>query len=83
MSLVYNSWLNIINTYFIQLCLEGEVSQTSASDALKRGKRAAGDLIPWTISGCFQDEQFPSLAGARIVRIATHPDYQSVINYLY
>ncbi|XP_027846110.1 RNA cytidine acetyltransferase isoform X1 [Aphis gossypii] len=62
----------------IQLCLEGEVSQTSASDALKRGKRAAGDLIPWTISGCFQDEQFPSLAGARIVRIATHPDYQSM-----
>jgi len=66
----------------MKVCLEGEVSQTSASEALKRGKRAAGDLIPWTISGCFQDEQFPSLAGARIVRIATHPDYQSVINYL-
>ncbi|XP_050531517.1 RNA cytidine acetyltransferase isoform X2 [Daktulosphaira vitifoliae] len=62
----------------IQVCLEGEVSQTSATEALKRGKRAAGDLIPWTISGCFQDEQFPSLAGARIVRIATHPDYQSM-----
>lgn len=60
--------------------MEGEVSQSSASEALKRGKRAAGDLIPWTISGCFQDEQFPSLAGARIVRIATHPDYQSVSN---
>lgn len=60
------------------MCLEGEVSQTSATEALKRGKRAAGDLIPWTISGCFQDEQFPSLSGARIVRIATHPDYQSV-----
>ncbi|XP_050438895.1 RNA cytidine acetyltransferase isoform X2 [Adelges cooleyi] len=62
----------------IQVCLEGEVSQTSATEALKRGKRAAGDLIPWTISGCFQDEQFPSLSGARIVRIATHPDYQSM-----
>jgi len=63
----------------MKVCLEGEVSQTSASESLKRGKKAAGDLIPWTISGCFQDEQFPSLAGARIVRIATHPDYKSVI----
>ncbi|VVC39862.1 RNA cytidine acetyltransferase NAT10,tRNA(Met) cytidine acetyltransferase TmcA, N-terminal,Possible tRNA [Cinara cedri] len=62
----------------IQICLEGEVSQISAADGLKRGKRAAGDLIPWTISGCFQDDQFPSLSGARIVRIATHPDYQSM-----
>jgi len=63
--------------------LEGKVSHQSASEALKRGKRAAGDLIPWTISGCFQDEQFPSLAGARIVRIATHPDYQSVISNFF
>jgi len=63
--------------------LEGEVSYQSSLEALKRGKRAAGDLIPWTISGCFQDEQFPSLAGARIVRIATHPDYQSVSSRLF
>lgn len=43
---------------------------------MRRGKRAAGDLIPWTIAQQFQDEDFPSLSGARIVRIATHPDYQ-------
>ena len=26
----------------------------------------------------FQDDNFPSLSGARIVRIATHPNYQSM-----
>ena len=109
--------------------------------SLQRGKRASGDLIPWTISqqvlfrillrtfarvcswginkyaeagrsslkaffqqslkiiilwnrgyDCihfhlqvctlsliqFQDNDFPSLSGGRVVRIATHPDYQGV-----
>ena len=32
-----------------------------------------GDLIPWTIGQQFQDPDFPSLSGARIVRIAVHP----------
>lgn len=41
-----------------------------------RGKRAAGDLIPWTLAQQFQDQNFPMLSGARVVRIATHPDYQ-------
>jgi N-acetyltransferase 10 len=45
---------------------------------LGRGRRAAGDLIPWTIAQQFQDEDFPSLSGVRIVRIATHPDYQGM-----
>lgn len=35
-----------------------------------------GDLIPWTVSQQFQDDQFPGLSGARIVRIATHPSLQ-------
>ena len=26
----------------------------------------------------FQDNDFPSLSGGRVVRIATHPDYQGV-----
>ena len=43
---------------------------------LSRGKRASGDLIPWTMAQQFQDDNFPSLSGARVVRIATHPDYQ-------
>eukprot|EP00960_Hanusia_phi_P045375 757197-Hanusia_phi.AAC.1 len=34
----------------------------------------AGDLIPWTISQQFQDAEFAGLSGARVVRIATHPE---------
>lgn len=45
---------------------------------MSRGRRAAGDLIPWTVAQQFQDEDFPSLSGARVVRIATHPDYQGM-----
>ena len=30
----------------------------------------------------FQDDGFPSLSGARIVRIATHPNYQRVNSFL-
>ncbi|KAL2712670.1 RNA cytidine acetyltransferase [Vespula squamosa] len=62
----------------IQVCLEGEVSKATIADGLGRGRRAAGDLIPWTIAQQYQDQDFPTLAGARIVRIATHPDYQGM-----
>ena len=44
--------------------------------SLSRGRRAAGDLIPWTLSQQFTDNNFASLSGARIVRIAVHPDLQ-------
>lgn len=60
----------------IQVCVEGRISKDSVLKGLSRGKQAAGDLIPWTVSQQFQDQDFPSLSGARIVRIATHPDYQ-------
>ncbi|XP_076620661.1 RNA cytidine acetyltransferase l(1)G0020 [Colletes latitarsis] len=62
----------------IQICLEGEISKNTINDGLVRGRRAAGDLIPWTIAQQYQDQDFPTLAGARIVRIATHPDYQGM-----
>jgi N-acetyltransferase 10 len=58
--------------------LEGEISSETVNQNAMRGQRPSGDLIPWTISNQFQDNDFPSLAGARIVRIATHPDYQRV-----
>ena len=45
---------------------------------LQRGQRASGDLIPWTMAQQFQDDNFPQLSGARIVRIATHPEYQKM-----
>ncbi|KUJ24104.1 DUF699-domain-containing protein [Mollisia scopiformis] len=59
----------------IQVALEGRISKESVMNSLSRGKRAAGDLIPWIVSQQFQDEQFAGLSGARIVRIATNPDY--------
>nr|KAG5689469.1 hypothetical protein BaRGS_021016 [Batillaria attramentaria] len=62
----------------LQVCLEGEISKTSIMNSLARGKRASGDLIPWTVSQQFQDSDFPGLSGARVVRIATHPDYQGM-----
>ncbi|KAI4472736.1 hypothetical protein M0802_016536, partial [Mischocyttarus mexicanus] len=62
----------------LAVCLEGQVSKNTIADGLGRGRRAAGDLIPWTIAQQYQDQDFPTLAGARIVRIATHPDYQGM-----
>ena len=57
-----------------QVCLEGEISKQSAARNRAAGNQPTGDLIPWTISQQFQDAEFPSLSGARIVRIAVHPD---------
>ncbi|KAJ8002584.1 hypothetical protein DPEC_G00160420 [Dallia pectoralis] len=62
----------------IQVCLEGEISRQSVLNSLSRGKKASGDLIPWTVSEQFQDPDFGSLSGARVVRIAVHPDYQGM-----
>ncbi|KAK9768623.1 N-acetyltransferase 10 [Basidiobolus ranarum] len=59
----------------IQVCLEGEISKQTILNSLSRGHRAGGDLIPWLVSQQFQDDDFGSLSGARVVRIATHPDY--------
>lgn len=59
----------------IQVALEGQISRESVSAALARGKREGGDLIPWLVSQQFQDEDFAGLSGARVVRIATNPDY--------
>jgi len=60
----------------VQISLEGRISRTAARHGLKRGFRAAGDLIPWTLSQQFQDDNLPSLSGARVVRVATHPAAQ-------
>lgn len=45
---------------------------------IRRGKTSAGDLIPWTLTQQYQDHDFASLTGGRIVRIATHPDVMSM-----
>ena len=33
---------------------------------------------PFAFGYQFQDNEFPSLSGARVVRIATHPEYQKM-----
>lgn len=43
---------------------------------MARGAKPAGDLIPWTVSEQFQDDNFAMLSGVRVVRIATHPNAQ-------
>src|SRR5690606_34917832 len=49
----------------LQVCHEGQISKQAILSSLARGKRAGGDLIPWTISQQFQDDDFASLSGAR------------------
>lgn len=62
----------------IQVALEGRISRQSVLNALSRGQRAGGDLIPWLVSQQYQDEDFAGLSGARIVRIATNPEYMNM-----
>ena len=62
----------------IQVALEGKISRQSILNSLSRGQQPAGDLIPWLVSQQFQDDEFASLSGARVVRIATNPDYVSM-----
>ncbi|KDP35269.1 hypothetical protein JCGZ_09428 [Jatropha curcas] len=57
----------------IQVCLEGQISRQSAIKSLSDGHQPFGDQIPWKFCEQFRDTGFPSLSGARIVRIATHP----------
>ncbi|KAL9599665.1 MAG: hypothetical protein Q9219_003653 [cf. Caloplaca sp. 3 TL-2023] len=59
----------------LQVALEGQISRESVLNSLSRGQRAGGDLIPWLISQQFQDEEFAGLSGARVIRIATNPEY--------
>ncbi|XP_060661511.1 RNA cytidine acetyltransferase [Drosophila nasuta] len=60
----------------VQVALEGQISSQSISESMGRGKKAAGDLIPWNVAEQFGDRDFPKLSGVRIVRVATNPSYQ-------
>jgi N-acetyltransferase 10 len=62
----------------LQVALEGNISRQAIMDGLGRGLRAGGDLIPWLVAQQFQEGKFALMSGARVVRIATHPDYASV-----
>lgn len=62
----------------IQVCFEGQIEKETIRKELSKGNRSAGDLIPWTVAQQFLDSDFSQLLGARIVRIATHPDVQGM-----
>jgi N-acetyltransferase 10 len=66
----------------LQVALEGNISRQAIMDNLARGYRAGGDMIPWLVSQQFQDDKFANLSGARVVRIATHPDYANVRSFI-
>ncbi|KAK8741134.1 hypothetical protein OTU49_002513 [Cherax quadricarinatus] len=62
----------------IQVCLEGGIPASVAESCMSRGERPSGDLVPWSLASQFLDSTLTSLVGARIVRVATHPDCQSM-----
>ncbi|CDJ36640.1 LOW QUALITY PROTEIN: UPF0202 family protein, putative [Eimeria mitis] len=59
-----------------EVAIEGALSRGAIREALGRGLRPAGDLLPWTLAQAFGDEDVGLLTGARIVRIAVHPSLQ-------
>ncbi|KAG6370533.1 GNAT acetyltransferase 2-domain-containing protein [Boletus reticuloceps] len=62
----------------LQVALEGNISKAAIMEGLGRGLRAGGDMIPWIVAQQFQESKFGMLSGARIVRIATHPEYANM-----
>jgi N-acetyltransferase 10 len=57
----------------VQVAFEGRISLASVQSQMSRSSKASGDMIPWTISQQFNDNDFATLSGARVVRVATHP----------
>lgn len=49
----------ILYYHYEQVCLEGEISKKTIMNSLSRGKRASGDLIPWTVSQQVKTSSFP------------------------
>ncbi|EJC97851.1 DUF699-domain-containing protein [Fomitiporia mediterranea MF3/22] len=62
----------------LQVALEGNISKQVIMESLSRGLRTGGDLIPWLVSQQFQESTFARMSGARVVRVATHPDYMNM-----
>lgn len=62
----------------VQTSFEGKISRKTIQAQLARGHRSAGDLIPWTMSQQFGDGNFAQLSGARVVRVAVHPEVQGL-----
>lgn len=59
--------------------MEGGIPASVSSACKSRGERPSGDLVPWTLTSQFLDTHLSEFIGARIVRIATHPEYQVML----
>ena len=62
----------------LQVCLEGKIGRNEVLEGLGRGIRKGGDMISWLVAQQFLEGGFGELSGARVVRIACHPDYANV-----
>ena len=62
----------------LQVCLEGSLTKNTVKSTFESGRRGTGDLIPWTIAQQYLENNFATLAGARVVRLAVHPDFQQM-----
>jgi N-acetyltransferase 10 len=62
----------------LHISYEGQINIKFARKCLYKGLKMNGDLIPWAISREFLDPTFAELAGVRILRIVTNPDYQKI-----
>ena len=60
----------------VHLCEEGSIGSDALESQLGHGSRPSGDLIPYTLAQQYLNKRFADCAGLRIVRIATHPEYQ-------
>lgn len=61
----------------LQIAYEGALDKET-SKKITDGYDPSGNLIPSKIGQNYQDDLFPMKKGARVVRIATHPDAQSM-----
>lgn len=62
-----------------QVAIEGALSKDVVRQSLGRGLRPSGDLIPWTMSQHFVDEDFGSLTGVRPHTLARRLRLSAVI----
>ena len=56
--------------------MEGNINKVTSEACKRRGERPCGDLVPWSLASQFLNTSLTELVGVRVVRIATHPDYQ-------
>lgn len=56
--------------------MEGEIPPSVSKAVKSRGERPSGDLVPWLLSAQFLQPDLTQMKGVRVVRVATHPDYQ-------